>query len=391
MKLVIIKWEFPLIERKVVSLILKNGNVFYNGEFKKLDVEFERGIITNIGQNLHGEEYLDLEERMLLPGFIDVHTHGREGYDFSTAGPEEIKKMCVSYAINGVTSVLSTTMTMEYELSKAMMINNRKAIEQAVNGCRILGINMEGPFLGVDRKGCHDEQYLLPIREDLFRELDVLSGENIRLVDLDPNLPGAIDFIKKYSQNKTISLAHTSANYDVACEAVKAGASHVTHLFNAMNGLHHREPGLIGMVSDCQVYAELICDGIHIHPAVIRMMFSLIGDRIVIISDSMSAAGLSEGEYELGGLKVNVIDRKATLMDGTLAGSTTNIFEEVRNLIQFGIKKEKAILSATLLPARTIGMDHEVGEIQVGKNADLLVVSSDFELEQVYIGGKKIK
>jgi len=370
-------------------MILKNADVFYNRNFRKLDIEFQGDVITRIGEDLQGTEIIDVEGKMLLPGFIDVHTHGREGFDFSTAEPEEIGKMCMSYAENGVTSILATTMTMEHGVLKRIMKNNREAIEQNYSGSRILGINLEGPFLGADRKGCHDEKYLLPLNHDLFEELDNLSGGNIRLVDLDPNLPNSIEFIKKYSKFKTISLAHTSASYEIACKAVAAGATHVTHLFNAMNGLHHREPGIIGMVSDYPVYAELICDGIHIHPAVIRMMFHLIGDRIVLISDSMSAAGLGEGEYELGGLKVTVKERKATLADGTIAGSTTNIFEEVKNLINFGVTKEKAILSATLIPAQTIHAENEVGEIRIGKKADLLVVSPGFTLEQVYIGGKK--
>jgi N-acetylglucosamine-6-phosphate deacetylase len=375
----------------VELLIFKNAKVFYNTKFHILDVEIKEDIITNIGENLLGKDCIDCKGKLLIPGFIDVHTHGREGMDFSTAEPEDIGKMCNSYVENGVTSILATTMTMEYENLKQIMDRNRRAIEANYPGCRILGINLEGPFLGPDRKGCHDEEFLIPLNTELFDELDGISGGNIRLLDLDPNLENSIDFIKKYSKTKVISLAHTSASYDIACEAVKAGATHVTHLFNAMNGLHHRDPGLIGMASDLPVNAELICDGIHIHPAVMRMIFKLIGERIVIISDSMSAAGLGEGEYELGGLKVFVKDRKASLMDGTIAGSTTNILEEVKNIIKFGIPEEKAILAATLNPARALKLDHEIGEIMVGKKADLLVLSIDYTLEQVYIGGKRFK
>ncbi|NLK29336.1 MAG: N-acetylglucosamine-6-phosphate deacetylase [Clostridiales bacterium] len=372
-------------------MILKNADVFYEKGFRKLDVAFEDGRITQIGEQLQGDDYVDLSGKMLLPGFIDLHTHGREGFDFSTAKPEEMKKMCMSYAKSGITSILATSMTMEKEFTKGIMRNIRQGIEEEYPGARILGINMEGPYLGADRKGCHDENFLLPPNQVEFEEWDALSGNNIKMVDIDPNLPGAMDFIKKYSKTKVISLAHTSANYDTACEAVEAGVTHVTHLFNAMNGLHHREPGIVGMVSDYPVYAEMICDGIHIHPAVIRLMFRLAGERIVVVSDSMSAAGLGEGEYELGGLKVFVKDRKATLENGTIAGSTTNVFEEVKNLISFGIEKEKAILSATLIPAKAIHMEEEVGEIAIGKRADFLVVSPDFNLEQVYIDGNLIK
>ncbi|MDF2542849.1 MAG: N-acetylglucosamine-6-phosphate deacetylase [Herbinix sp.] len=372
-------------------MVIKDALVFSDSKFQELDVEIQGDKIVNIADKLYGDDEISMKGSLLLPGFIDVHTHGRAGYDFSTATPEEIAKMCVSYAENGVTSILATTMTMEFHKLKQIMQNNRTAIEANYPGSRILGINLEGPFLGPDRKGCHDEQYLLPIDQPKFEELDTLSGGNIRLLDLDPNLPGAMEFIKEYSKKKTISLAHTSAGYDTACEAVNAGATHVTHLFNAMNSLHHREPGMIGMVVDYPVNAELICEGIHVHPSVIRMMFRLIGERIVMISDSMSAAGLGAGEYELGGLKVFVNQRKATLMDGTIAGSTTNLLEEVKNVVSFGLPLEDAIIAASKNPARAIRKEHEVGEIKVGLRADFLVVSKEIDLEQVYIGGKRFR
>ncbi len=375
-------------------MIIRNAEVFYKGRFEKKDVWIKGELIFAVEENLSGdesEEIIDGSGLLLLPGFVDIHTHGRAGLDFSTATADEFGMLCLSYAECGVTSVLATTMTMEYETTKQIMRRSRVAIESGFYGSRLLGINLEGPFLGPDRKGCHDEQYLLAPAIDLIDELDKLSGENIRLLDMDPILPNAMDCIRKYSKTKTVSIAHTSSDYETACAAVRAGAAHVTHLFNAMNGLHHREPGVIGMAADYPVTAELICDGIHVHPSVIRMMFQLIGERIALISDSMSAAGLGEGEYELGGLKVFVKDKKANLADGTIAGSTINVFEAVKNVISFGVEKEKAILSASLIPARAIGADHMVGEIAEGKKADMLLVTREFDLEQVYIGGKRFK
>jgi N-acetylglucosamine-6-phosphate deacetylase len=379
-----------LMER-MNHMIIKNADVFYKGSFQKKDVRIQGELITAVDDHLIEEEIIDGTGMMLLPGFIDIHTHGRAGLDFSTADVDEIAVLCESYAQNGITSILATTMTMEYETTKQIMRRNKEAISARYFGSRILGINLEGPFLGPNRKGCHDEQYLLAPTTDLIDEFDSLSGGNIKLLDIDPTLPNAMECIRRYSASKTVSIAHTAADYATACAAVEAGANHVTHLFNAMNGLHHREPGVIGMVSDYPVNAELICDGYHVHPSVIRMMFGLIGDRIALISDSMSAAGLGEGEYELGGLKVYVKDEKANLADGTIAGSTTNVFEAVKNVIRFGVEKEKAILSASLVPARAIHCDHMVGSIEIGKKADLLLVTPDFELKQVYIGGKRFK
>lgn len=370
-------------------MLFKNAVIFYDGNFKKLDVKTENGIFSEIGENLSSENSVDLSGKMLLPGLIDIHTHGCMGYDFSSASVSEMEKMCEFYGHNGITSVLATSMTMDYECYKQAMITIHKAMESDLKGSNILGINMEGPFLGVDKKGAHDAQYLSPIDFEKFDELDVLSGNNIRLVDIDPLLGSSIEFIKKYSRTKTLSLAHTSCSYDMANEAIQAGASHVTHLFNAMNGLHHREPGIVGAVSDNNIQAEIICDGIHIHPSVIRLMFKLDAEKMILISDSMCAAGLNDGNYELGGQKVIVVDKKATLADGTIAGSTTTVYQAMKNAIRFGVQKEQAILSATLIPAKSVKLDNLVGSIEVGKRADLLVFSPNFDLQQVYIAGER--
>ena len=249
---------------------------------------------------------------------------------------------------------------------------------------------MEGPFLGIDKRGAHDPKYLMPIDTAVFDELNQLSGNNIRIIDIDPTLPGAMEFIDKYHEAVTISLAHTSSNYDTAMKAFDAGASHVTHLFNAMNGLHHREPGIVGAFSDHEAHAELICDGIHIHPSVVRFVYKAASSKLILISDSMCAAGLADGIYELGGQKVYVKDMKATLEDGTIAGSTVNVYEAMKRAIQFGVPKEQAILSATLIPAKAIKRENEIGSITVGKKADFIITDKEYNIEKVYIGGKPV-
>ena len=370
-------------------MLIKNGELFVDGVFRKLDMRVENECISAIGTcaPMPGEEVVDAAGKLVLPGLIEIHSHGCVGYDFSNADEEGLKQMCAWYAAKGVTTVLATTMTNEYESYKRAVETIAKVRKQDYRGSHIAGINMEGPFLGVDKKGAHDPKYLMGISEEVFEELDGLADHAIRLVDLDPKLPGALPFIEKYSKTKTISIAHTSCDYELAREAIRAGANHVTHLFNAMDGLHHRKPGIVGAVVDEDVYAELICDGIHIHPAVIRLMFAAVPEKIVLISDSMCAAGLPDGEYELGGLKVYVKDRKAAQADGTIAGSTTNVWEAMQNVVRFGVSREKAILSATLYPAKSVGIENEAGVLAPGRAADFCIADQDLSLEAVYLSG----
>lgn len=374
-------------------MLFYNGTIFCGGTFQKADVRTQGERIVSVSPSLEkmdGEEAVDLQGKWLLPGFFDVHTHGRDGADFSDAPVPELVRIRDSYARCGVTSLLATTMTMEENYSRAMLKRIRSAIEEKSGGSRIWGINLEGPFLGPDKKGCHDPQYLRKPDIAWFEELDACAGGHIRLVDLDPTLEGAMDFIRTYAGKKKLSIAHTGADYETACKAVDAGADHVTHLYNAMNGLHHREPGVVGMVQDREVWAELICDGVHVHPAVIRLTFASNARKLCIVSDSLSAAGLGDGVYSLGGLTVHVNGRRATLADGTLACSVSNVFEECRNVISFGILPEEAIAAASLNPAKAMGLEDEIGDIRPGLLADLLIVSPQMELERVYIGGKEI-
>lgn len=375
-------------------MIFTNGLVFTDGKFQRVDVKTENDRIVTVSEKIsvgESDEVINLNGNWLLPGFIDVHTHGRDGVDFSDSTAEEMVRVRRSYAQCGVTSILATTMTMEQAYAKASMKRLRQAIEQEAPGARILGINLEGPFLGPDKKGCHDPECLQKISVRNLEELDACAGGHIRLVDVDPTLEGAMELIRSHSKEKKFSIAHTSASYETANQAVDAGAGHVTHLFNAMNGLHHREPGIVGMVCDRKVWAELICDGIHVHPSVIRMIYRCAGEKLCIVSDSLSAAGLGDGVYQLGGMEVHVKGKRAALSDGTLACSVSNVFEECRNVISFGVAPETAILSATENPARAMGLEQEIGAIKEGLRADLLVVSPEFELLDVYAGGISLK
>lgn len=370
-------------------MLFKNADVFFQGHFQKSDVRVESNLITEVGEALSGDETVDLSGKRILPGLIEVHSHGCMGYDFSTAAPDEIRIMQKHYLKWGITSILATTMTSPFDSYRQAMKNLKEVITTPQSGSRILGINMEGPFLAKEKKGAHDERYLTGIDRELFEELDQLSGNQIKIVCLDPDLNGATEFIADYHQTRAISIAHTSCTYQTAVNAIRSGATQVTHLFNAMNGLQHREPGVVGAVYDSDVRAELICDGIHVHPAVVRLVFGAFPEKMILISDSMCACGLKDGEYELGGQKVFVTGKKATLESGTIAGSVTNVFDCMVNAIQFGVEPEKAILAATLHPAKAVKADDRLGSIEVGKEADLLVTDSEYHLEQVYQSGVK--
>lgn len=370
-------------------MLLQNGVIFYKGNFLKMDMRTESHQIVEIAPHISGKDRIDCSEKLIIPGLIDLHTHGCVGYDFSTSSPKEINQMLEYYQTCGITSVCATTMTMSPQNCKEAAKNIAIAAKNSP-ASRIIGINMEGPFLNPQKKGAHDETLLLSPDATLIEETNQLSDGLLRIMDIAPELPGAMDIIKKYSKEKIISLAHTSSNYSMALEAFEHGANHITHLFNAMNGLHHRDPGLVGALYEKDFFAEVICDGTHIHPTVIRMIFELCAPKLVLISDSMCACGLSDGDYQLGGLDVTVCGQTATLADGTIAGSVTNVYQGMLNAIKFGIKPEQAVLSATLLPAQSIRCDHQYGSLEVGKTADFLILDKDYKLLSVFQDGRLV-
>ncbi len=365
-------------------------NIFYDGRFVKGEVEISEGVFKEV--RVLGEEDPGDPDYM-LPGFIDIHTHGRGGEDFSFVNDEKLKKLGKSYASCGVTSVLATTMTNE----PGAVEDSVEAVGRAIRGpldrgeARILGVHMEGPFLGKDKKGAHDEKFLWEFDKIWLDKIIEKSNNSIRIISVDPRLSGAASFIKEYTgRGIVLSIAHTSSDYDTAVTAVRAGADHVTHLFNAMNPLNHRAPGVIGAAFDEQLFSEIICDGIHVNPTLIRMWFKLMAPKMIIISDSMQAAGLEEGKYSLGGIEVFVKNGKAVQADGTIAGSVTDVGTEVRNVISFGIEREKAILAATLNPALSIGMQNRVGRIAKGCAADYLITDEGLNIKNVIINGRTI-
>lgn len=365
-------------------MIIKGGKVFQeDGSFLEQAIYINDHRLVDKAEYQDDGEVIDAEGLLVLPGLVDIHSHGAAGEDFSDGNPEGLKKILQYEKRCGITSYCPTSMTFPKERLRQIFASIKGA--QTEEGAKVVGINMEGPFLDPVKKGAHVEEWIAAPDVAFVRELNQDADGLVRLVTLAPNMDGAEEFIKEMHGEVCISLGHTAADYDCASRAMKLGAHHVTHLYNAMQPFGHRAPGLIGAaMDDPECMVELICDGYHIHPSAIRAAFRMFGpERVILISDSMRATGMENGTYELGGQEVTVKDRKAVLKDGTLAGSATNLYGCMCKAVEFGIPLEQAIMAATANPARSIGIFDRVGSIRIGKQADLLLVSENLELKRV--------
>lgn len=365
-------------------MIIKGGKVFQeDGSFLEQAIYINDHRLVDKAEYQDDGEVIDAEGLLVLPGLVDIHSHGAAGEDFSDGNPEGLKKILRYERSCGITSYCPTSMTFPKERLRQIFASIKGA--QTEEGAKVVGINMEGPFLDPAKKGAHVEKWIAAPDVAFVRELNQDVDGLVRLVTLAPNMDGAEEFIKEMHEEVCISLGHTAADYDCASRAMKLGAHHVTHLYNAMQPFGHRAPGLIGAaMDDPECMVEMICDGYHIHPSAIRAAFRMFGpERVILISDSMRAAGMENGTYELGGQEVTVKDRKAVLKDGTLAGSATNLYGCMCKAVEFGIPLEQAIMAATANPARSIGIFDRVGSIRIGKQADLLLASENLELKRV--------
>lgn len=368
-------------------MIFKNCT-FYNELFEKEfgDIEIENGIIKQIGI-LDGNGK-DMSGLLLIPGFVDIHIHGCGGGDCSDGTNESFDKITSTLAKCGVTSFCATTMTLPVE--RLIEIAGTIATYKT-KGSKIAGINFEGPFIAMSKKGAQNGEYVITGNQKDIDDIFDASAGLMKLITIAPETFDSDDFIERVSEYCTVSIGHSAANAAQCQRAIDHGIRHATHLFNAMTPMTHREAGIVGTVLDDErVMCELICDGGHICPAVLRNAFDILGeDRAIVVSDSMRGAGLGEGEFELGGQQVFVEKdgKYAILSDGTIAASITDIHTEFKNLISFGIDFKTALKACTINPARAIKEDAKIGSVQTGKCADLVFLDENLDIKEVYING----
>ncbi len=336
---------------------------------------------------------VDLQGATVIPGLVDVHTHGAMGGDLSDGDWEGLVAMARYEAQNGVTSFAPASMTLPYPILERAFATARKLHNDRPAGCaRLQGIQMEGPYFSMKKKGAQNGAHIKNPDFEGFQALYEGCGGLIKIADVAPELPGAEEFIRQASQLCTVSVAHTDADYDQAKMAFKAGATHLTHLYNAMPGIHHRSPGVIpAAVEAPHVRAELICDGLHVHPASVRLAFSMFGpERMILVSDSLRCCGMPDGAYSLGGQEIFLAGGVAKLADGTLAGSATNLYDCMVKAMAFGIPEEDAIRAATHNPACALKLEDAVGVIAPGAAADFIVCRKNYTQKQVFMGGSPL-
>lgn len=335
----------------------------------------------------------DYGDAFVLPGLIDLHTHGIAGVDVMDASQESLDVMARRLASHGATGFLPTTVTDDVEITRHAVTSIREYMDAPrIGGARVLGIHLEGPFINSEYKGMQNLAHILLPNEEIMTDLLERSGGNVRRVSLAPEMPQADSLIRSLRNDGIyVSIAHTGATYDQALDAVRLGATQVTHCFNSMSGLHHRNPGTVGAAMLCEnLYCELIADGIHVHPAVMRLLIRVKGrERVMLVTDAMLATDMPDGIYHFGGQEITVRDRVARLVDGTLAGSTLTMDAAVRDLVHLcQVSLVDAVYMASSTPAEAIGLGSSKGKLQAGYDADLTILDSALQPVATWVGGE---
>ncbi|MCI8730567.1 MAG: N-acetylglucosamine-6-phosphate deacetylase [Lachnospiraceae bacterium] len=375
---------------------IRNVKIFTEQHtFREGSIAIKDGLFAEPAEN--PGKIIDGQGCYAIPGLIDIHFHGCMGYDFCDGTQEALREIARYEASVGVTGMAPATMTLPAEQLEEILSN--AAAFSADSGknpgeAELLGVNMEGPFISKHKKGAQDDTYIIPSDVELFHRFQRAAEGLVKFIAVAPEVEGALAFVDRVKDEAVVSLAHTNADYDEALAAFQRGVSHAVHLFNAMPPFGHREPGVVGAVADSHhVTAELICDGVHIHPSVVRAAFKILGEnRIILISDSMRAAGMPDGTYTLGGQAVQVTKGRAVLVSsGALAGSASNLMECMKTAVkEMGIPLETAVACASENPAKRLGEYGRRGSITFGKKADLVLLDRDLNVKCVMKDGKRV-
>ena len=375
-------------------MVIRNGLLFCGDRFLERDLGFDGGLITDVAPagSLPGVGF-DAAGAYVLPGFVDIHTHGCVNHDFCDASPAGLEKMLAYYGSQGVTSVVLTTMSYNEDLLDSILRVALLYMGKQGYGAVLRGVNMEGPFVSEVKRGAQNPDYIMSPDVGVFDRLLESSGGSIRLFNIAPELPGSLDLIHHASECCTVSLAHTCADYECAVLAFEAGARHLTHIFNAMPGFYHREPGVVGAAFDHAAFVEVISDGVHLHPSVVRALFRMFGaERICLISDCIRGTGMPNGVYELGGQAIVIKDGRSNLFNGgAIAGGALNLTDCFRRAVAFGIPLVDAVRAASFNPASAVGISSVAGSLEPGKCADVLIMDADLRVVAVYVGGEALK
>ncbi len=369
---------------------IKNGKVILTDSIVDKAVLYDEKIIGLVDEcDIPADaEIIDAAGNYVAPGLVDVHIHGYLNEDASDGKPEGIRKMAQGVVKNGVTTFLPTTMTVSIEEIEAALdiVRSMQKESKTWNGAYLAGVNAEGPFINASKKGAQAEEHIKnPDADWVIKNSDI-----IKLVTIAPETEGGYEAIKKIRENSDVrvSVGHTDATYEEAMKAFECGADHVTHLFNAQTALHHRKPGVVGAGMSADVYAELICDTFHIHTGLFELIAKCKGDKFVLITDCTRAGGMPDGEYSLGGQPIFVKGIQCLLEDGTIAGSVLKLNEAVNNVAKHtSLPLWEVVAAASLNPANSIGMGDTKGSIAVGKDADMFIADSEFNVKKTIIQG----
>ena len=339
--------------------------------------------------------YIDAEDRYVIPGLIDIHLHGALGFDIGDASREAFEAIAEYELSQGVTGFLGATMTMPAEdivhiITAAGEYISTQELEARHNLSTLIGLNVEGPFISPDKCGAQNPSHILKPDLTLAEEFIRRGNGIVKILGLAPEMCNDITIIKELAKSTKIAITHSNSNYDIAMKAINMGANHITHLFNGMTSFTHREPGILGALIDNEnISVELITDGVHVHPATVRMAFRLFSDSLIIISDSMRGCGLGDGIYSLGDQDVEVKDNKATILGtNNPAGSVSNLYNNIKEAYRMGLPLEQIIAMATIHPAKCVGVDKHLGSLETGKKADILILDKNLNIEKIIKSGK---